>query len=200
MRVSPFSTASGDVSSAMCPKRSDSMTPARRAVRFGMVIACAALATTMTTVTPAGAQEQPAPIPDMYIGGWERHGTGITISRSDFAPEQGNALMEWRTYTWCQDPITQKPSPPPCDSMIGNTIGSGASPRLPCFTQPARMTSNSLASLPRPRIRAAVASGAHVEFTMLLGNMLLMQSGNNSTMFCGQNTDLSLYPPNPCGA
>lgn len=155
----------------------------------------------MTTVTPAGAQEQPAPIPDMYIGGWERHGTGITISRSDFAPEQGNALMEWRTYTWCQDPITQKPSPPPCDSMIGNTIGSGGLASI-TLLHPAGQDDKQLSGVVTATTDPSGSGkwGSDVEFTMLPGNMLLMQSGSNSTMFCGQNTDLSLYPPNPCGA
>ena len=158
----------------------------------------------MTTAVggTANAQQQSlAPIPDMYVGNWGHHGASISISRSDFAPEQGEALMRWRTYSWCQDPSTNNTSPPPCDTILGNSIAAGGLGSI-TLTHPVGQDDKQLSGVVTATTDPSGTGkwGSSVDFTMLPGNMLLMESGGTSTMFCGENTDLSLYPPSVCGA
>jgi len=47
---------------------------------------------------------------------------------------------------------------------------------------------------------AAQQLGNSVQFTMLPGNMLLVDTNTGSIMFCDENTDFSQYSPYPCGA
>jgi hypothetical protein len=150
----------------------------------------------------AHAQDaQLAPIPDMYVGAWSHHGVGISISRSDAFPEAGSAIVQWRIYTWCQDTLTNQQNPPPCDMIIGNLITNGGIASI-VLMHPRGQDDGTLSG-----VVAATSDpngfgdqGADVEFTMLPGNMLQVTANGQSTMFCGPNTDLSQYPPSPCGA
>jgi hypothetical protein len=162
-----------------------------------MVVLAAAL-----PVASASAQGAPlAPIPEMYVGSWSHHGAGISITRSDAFPELGSATMQWRTYTWCQDTLTNQQNPPPCDIIIGNLITNGGIASIVLMHpqgQDDSMLNGVVAATSDPA--GFGDQGANVQFTMLPGNMLQLTANGQSTMFCGQNTDLSQYPPSPCGA
>jgi len=49
-----------------------------------------------------------------FLGGWGRHGFGITVTAS------GEGTATWRVYKWCSDDPT-----PPCDAMVDSEIVSG---------------------------------------------------------------------------
>jgi hypothetical protein len=136
----------------------------------------------------------------MYVGGWWHHGAGITITRFEASPTGGSALAQWRTYTWCQDPLTTKPNPPPCDTSVGNFLEDGGIASI-ALLHPQGQDDRSLSGILVARSAPGFGKwGDSVEFTMLPGNMLLVVTSDGSTMFCGENTDVSQYPPYPCGA
>lgn len=145
---------------------------------------------------------QLAPVPDMYYGTWWHHGAGITITRNDAVPEAPNVVAQWRTYTWCSDALTKKHNPPPCDSFVGNFIEDGGIASLAVFHsqgQDDRYLSGVMVATSDPKGFLGTWGGA-IQFTMLPGNMLLVETSTGSTMFCGAATDYSQYPPAPCGA
>jgi hypothetical protein len=170
-------------------------------VRFPLVL----LAVAVVTFAPAAssaADPQLVPVPDMYYGGWWRHGISLTIARNENLPEAPLVIAEWRTYKWCSDPLTQKPSPPPCDSTISNLIENGGIARIATFHyqgQDDRNLSGVVVATSDPSGVFGDWKGS-VQFTMLPGKMLLVEAAKGSMMFCGPDTDYSQYPPNPCGA
>src|SRR5579862_343458 len=97
----------------------------RHRVSVSTLGAALTFAIVLIAAPPAALAQQLQPIPDVFVGDWSRHGVGLTISRFDSAAEQGEALARWRIYTWCQDPVTNAPNPPPCDSVIGNSLEDG---------------------------------------------------------------------------
>jgi hypothetical protein len=169
--------------------------------------AVAVLLAVIAAFAPIGAwagELKLAPIPETYLGSWGHHGSSFTITRYEFAPEGGSAIAQWRTYTPCIDTTgpTTKRNPPPCDSFLGNFIEPGGLASV-ALMHPEGQDDRKLTGL----VHATTDQkgmfgkwGASVEFTMLPGNMLLVDTEGGSTMFCGQNTDFSLYPPAPCGA
>jgi hypothetical protein len=152
--------------------------------------------------TAHAAELQIAPIPDMYLGNWGHHGASITITTFQGAPEGGSALVQWRTYTWCQDPTTKQSNPPPCDLSLGNFIEAGGIASIALFHTQGQddRTLNGVIVATSDSPEGFWKWAGNIQFTMLPGNMLQVASDGNSTMFCGSTTDLSLYPPNPCGA
>jgi hypothetical protein len=65
-------------------------------------------------VTPAArAQEADAPFAPV-VGGWGRHGFGVTVY------DDGTAEASWRIYRWCGPGV-----PRPCDELTGNRIIDG---------------------------------------------------------------------------
>jgi hypothetical protein len=155
----------------------------------------------LTTLTAAAQDQQLAPIPDMYLGTWWHHGAELTISRPDEVPEAGSVIAQWRTYTWCEDALAQRVNPPPCDMMLGNFIEDGGIASIALLHPQGQQASNLngvVTATSDPRTFGK--QGDAVAFTMLPGNMLLVGAGGQSTMFCGDNTDFSRYPPSPCGA
>lgn len=114
----------------------------------------------------------------------------------------GSAVAQWRTYTWCQDPITKKPNPPPCDTFVGNFIEDGGIASIALLHpqgQDDRSLSGVLVATSDPAGGFGKWGGS-VQYTMLPGNMLLVDTNTGSIMFCGENTDFSQYSPYPCGA
>jgi len=172
--------------------------------RIRAFLATAALLGAMAAV-PSGASagDLPlAPIPDMYVGTWWHHGAGITITRFEGSPEGGSAIAQWRTYMWCFDTTTKKSNPPPCDTSVSNFIEDGGLASIALLHpqgQDDRSLSGVLVATSAPAGGFGKWGGS-VQFTMLPGNMLLVETDTGSTMFCGNNTDSSLYPPYPCGA
>jgi hypothetical protein len=173
--------------------------------RIRALLGTAALLAAMAAFLPLGASAsdlQLAPIPDMYVGAWWHHGAGIMITKFEGSPEGGSAVAQWRTYTWCQDPITKKPNPPPCDTFVGNFIEDGGIASIALLHpqgQDDRSLSGVLVATSDPAGGFGKWGGS-VQFTMLPGNMLLVDTNTGSIMFCGENTDFSQYSPYPCGA
>ncbi len=89
------------------------------------VVLMLAMAGLVPTGGTAAAQTQLQPIPDAFVGFWSHHGIGLTITREDAFPQAGDAIVQWRTYTWCQDPGSQQRNPPPCDLLLDNQIADG---------------------------------------------------------------------------
>ncbi len=150
---------------------------------------------------PVAAQAELQPIPDMYVGTWSHHGIGISITRSDTFPQAGSAIAQWRTYTWCQDALSGNRNPPPCDMMVGNLIANGGIASI-LLTHPRGQDDSTLSGVVAATSDANGFgdAGTDVEFAMLSGNMLQITLHGQPTLFCGDNTDLSQYPPSPCGA
>jgi hypothetical protein len=148
------------------------------------------------------AELQIAPIPDMYVGSWGHHGASITITTVQGAPEGGSALAQWRTYTMCQDPTTKKPNPPPCDLSLGTFLEDGGIASIALYHTQGQddRSLNGVIVATSDLPEGFWKWGGNIQFTMLPGNMLQVASDGNSIMFCGDSTDLSLYPPYPCGA
>jgi hypothetical protein len=61
----------------------------------------------------------------MYVGAWWHHGMTFTITKMSEFPEDGFAIAQWRTYTWCQDAFSHTTNPPPCDMTLGHMIEDG---------------------------------------------------------------------------
>jgi hypothetical protein len=168
------------------------------------ILGAALLVAVVTTPPGVGADpadQQLAPIPDIYVGSWSRHGSSLSITRPDAFPEAGNLIAQWRTYTWCQDPVSKKANPPPCDMIIGNSIEDGGLASIALLHPEGQDDKNISGVVTATTDPSAFGKqGADVLFTMLPGNMLLVNANGQSTMYCGDNTDYSLYPPYPCGA
>ena len=121
------------------------------------------------------ADQQLAPIPDIYIGSWWRHGSSLSIRRPDGFPAAGNVIAQWRTYTFCQDPVTKKTNPPPCDMVIGNLIANGGLASI-ALLHPEGQDDKNISGVVTATTDPSVfgKQGADAEFTMLPGNMLLV--------------------------
>jgi hypothetical protein len=170
-------------------------------LRSPLVLLAAALVAFAPGVAGA-ADPQLAPIPDMYYGAWWHHGISLTIARNDTFPEAPSVIARWRTYTWCTDPVTHQSNPPPCDSGIANFIEEGGIASIATFHY-AGQDDRSLSGVVVATSDPGGFLGdwkASVQFTMLPGKMLLVETARGSVMFCGPETDLTQYPPNPCGA
>jgi hypothetical protein len=141
-----------------------------------------------------------APVPDMYYGSWWHHGMNITITRHDWAPEAPTVIAQWRTYTWCLDSFSNKRNPPPCDSMVGNFIEDGGIASLAVF-HPDGQDERTLTGVivATSDAKGLGKWGSDLQFTMLPGNMLLLQAAGEATLLCSDNTDYSQYPQAPCG-
>jgi len=149
----------------------------------------------------AAAQgQQLAPIPAMYVGTWWHHGANITITPGSNDSPAGQAIARWRTYNWCPDSETEQPNPPPCDRFIGNVLAVGGLASLVLQHSEGQDDKQLTGMVTATTDSTAYAWGETIEFTMLPGNMLL-ETGHDglSTMYCGDNTDVSQYPPLPCG-
>ena len=172
----------------------------RKLLRIGTVFVLA-LAAALPAAGATAQDAELAPIPDMYVGSWSHHSAGVLISRSDAFPQAGNAIVQWRTYTWCQDTLTNKQNPPPCDMIVNNEITDGGIASI-LLLHPQGQDDATLSGVVEATSDPGGFGdqGADVEFTMLPGNMLQLTANGQSTMFCGPNTDLSQYPPSPCGA
>jgi hypothetical protein len=139
--------------------------------------------------------QQLAPIPDMYLGEWFHHGASLDITRSDIDPAAGFVTAQWRTYSMCES------SPPPCDRFIGHVLAEGGIASLVLQHTQGQDDRTVTAIVAATSDPTGYAWDETIQYTMLPGNMLLeVNSNGQSTMYCGANTDLSLYPPNPCGA
>jgi hypothetical protein len=150
----------------------------------------------------SAADLQLSPIPDMYVGAWWHHGMNFTITKVSDFPEDGFAIAQWRTYTWCQDAFSHTTNPPPCDMTIGNMIEDGGIASIALVHvqgQDDRYLSGTIVATSDPD-GGFGKWGGDVELTMLPGNMLLVTTSTGSVMFCGEHTDFSQYPTAPCGA
>ena len=126
---------------------------------------------------------------------------GITITRNGYAPEAPSVIAQWRTYTWCVDPFTQRRNAPPCDTMIGNMIEDGGIASIALFHlqgQDDQHLTGVVVATSDPN--GLGPWGTSLPFTMLPGNLLQVGTGDQATLFCDADTDYSQYSEFPCGA
>jgi hypothetical protein len=148
-------------------------------------------------VLPAREPQPGAPPtpPDLglFLGGWGRHGFGITITAS------GEATAAWRVYKWCSDDPT-----PPCDAQVDSEIVSGGR----AFVVFTRVAGETAYGWVKESTEPEVLSGRIALTLQPYGMALLEPVGNElydyEMALCGPNfwqeAPEDLKQQSPCGA